>query len=524
MGARTEVGGLRLAELMGALSYAADLGLGQPIEHCMRQTVIALRLADRLGADAEEREATYYVGMLMNAHCHADATEQARWFGDDIAFKGEGVEVLGMNTAQMIGVLLRTLASHGTAADRAKRLASFPGVGFKQMETFLATHSTLGAQFAERVGFDALVSLAIGQAYEQWDGKGQPLHLRGEQICLPARVVQFAGPAETFHRRHGLDAAVAMGHRWRSSRFAPEVVDTFGAHAGEILDGIDEAGSWAALLAAEPGLVRRVPVTGLDAVLIAIADMVDLKSPHLAGHSRGVANLAAEAGRDSGLADEEVSALRHAGLLHDLGRLGVSSGIWDKPGPLTETEFERVRLHPYLTDRMLARIPALGRIREIAARHHERLDGSGYPRGLTAALLTPPDLLLAAADVYHALTEPRPHRPPLDVSHAADELRDQVRRGLLDGEAANAVLRAAGHRAPPRQDWPGGLTGREVEVLRLLARGHPNKQIAQRLVVSPKTVSNHVEHIYAKLHVSSRAAATLFATQHGLIGTYESVG
>jgi hypothetical protein len=187
--------------------------LGKPIEHCMRQTVIALRLADRLGADAEEREATYYVGMLMNAHCHADATEQARWFGDDIAFKGEGVEVLGMNTAQTIGVLLRTLASHGTAVDRAKRLASFPGAGFKQMETFLTTHSTLGAQFAERVGFDALVSLAIGQAYEQWDGKGQPLHLRGDQICFPARVVQFAGPAETFHRRHGLHAAVAMGHR-----------------------------------------------------------------------------------------------------------------------------------------------------------------------------------------------------------------------------------------------------------------------------------------------------------------------
>jgi len=215
MEARTEVGGVRLAELMGALSYAADLGLGQPIEHCMRQTVIALRLADRLGASAEEREAAYYVGMLMNAHCHADATEQARWFGDDIAFKGDGVEVLGMNTAQTIGLLLRTLASHGTAVDRAKRLASFPGAGFKQMETFLTTHSTLGAQFAERVGFDALVSLAIGQAYEQWDGKGQPLHLRGDQICFPARVVQFAGPAETFHRRHGLHAAVAMGHRGR---------------------------------------------------------------------------------------------------------------------------------------------------------------------------------------------------------------------------------------------------------------------------------------------------------------------
>src|SRR5690242_3509598 len=191
MEARTEVGGLRLAELMGALSYAADLGLGQPIEHCMRQTVIALRLADRLGAGAEEREATYYVGMLMNAHCHADAAEQARWFGDDISFKGDGFDVLGMNTTQMIGTLLRMLASHGSTLDRAKRVSAFSRSGQKQMETFLSTHATLGAQFAERVGFDDLVATAIGQAYEQWDGKGQPNGLRGRQICLPARIVQF---------------------------------------------------------------------------------------------------------------------------------------------------------------------------------------------------------------------------------------------------------------------------------------------------------------------------------------------
>jgi HD-GYP domain-containing protein (c-di-GMP phosphodiesterase class II) len=515
------VAGVRLAELMGALSYAADLGLGQPIEHCMRQTVIALRLCDVLGADAADREATYYVGLLINAHCHADASEQARWFGDDIAMKSAGIEVLGMNTAQMIGTLLHMVAAHGRTLDRAKRLAMLPGPGFREMSAFLATHSTLGAQFAERVGFGPAVSTGIGQAYEQWDGKGQPRHLRGEQIALAARIVQFAGPVETFARRHGPVASVAMAKRSRGTRFAPAIVDAFCAHSADILCGLDEAGNWDALLAVEPGLPRQVAGPELDTVLVAIADMADLKSPYLAGHSRGVANLAAEAGRVAGLSSAEVTDLRRAGLLHDLGRLGVSTGIWDKPGPLTETEFERVRLHPYLTDRMLARIPALAPVREIAARHHERLDGSGYPRGLTAAMLTPSDRLLAAADGYHALVEPRPHRPALEADAAARSLRAQVRGGLLDGDAVNAVLRAAGHRAARSPERPARLTAREVDVLGLLARGHANKQIALRLQVSPKTVSNHVEHIYAKLGVSSRAAATLYATQHGLVGSYE---
>ncbi len=254
-----------------------------------------------------------------------------------------------------------------------------------------------------------------------------------------------------------------------------------------------------------------------------MADLVDMKSPNLAGHSRGVANLAGEAARLSGHPEDDVVTLRRAALVHDLGRLGVSNSIWDKRGPLSAAEFERVRLHPYLTDRMLARLTALGASREIAARHHERLDGSGYPRGLTAASLTPADRLLAAADVYHALTEPRPYRPAADPDDAVRVLRAEVGAGRLDGEAVDAVLTAAGHRAPARRAWPGGLTAREVEVLGLLARGRSNKQIAAQLVVSPKTVANHVDHIYGKLGVSSRAAATLYATQHGLMGSFEPV-
>ena len=415
-----------------------------------------------------------------------------------------------MNTAQTIGLLLRTLASHGTAVDRAKRLASFPGAGFKQMETFLATHSTLGAQFAERVGFDALVSLAIGQAYEQWDGKGQPLHLRGDQICFPARVVQFAGPAETFHRRHGLHAAVAMGHRGRGRRFAPEVVDTFGAHAAEILDDMSEAGSWAALLAAEPGLVRRdVQATGLDAVLVAIADMIDLKSPYLAGHSRGVANLAAEAGRTAGSPTRRCR--RCAGLgcymtwptRRVVGHLGQAwpahrDRVRTGPAPSVSHRSDtgaNPGAEPDPGDRG-APPRAAGRL-GLSARAHRRVAHPARPSARRGRRLS---------RAYRAAPAP-PSARRRPCRHG--ELRDPVRRGLLDREAANAVLRAAGHRAPPR----GGLAGRPHRPRgggAAVARPRSSeRQIAQRLVVSPKTVSNHVEHIYAKLHVQPRRGDTI---------------
>jgi HD-GYP domain-containing protein (c-di-GMP phosphodiesterase class II) len=515
-------GGVRIAELVATLSYAADLGLGQPMEHCMRQTVIALRLADLGGASAADREATYYLGLLMNVYCHADASEQATWFGDDIAFKGEGVETLDLGTAGTMVFMIRRLMSHGSTLARARRLAQFPRSGPKLVEDFLTTHSTLGAQFAARIGVDDAVCRAIGHAYEQWDGKGFPNHLRGTEISYPARLVQLAGPAEVFSRRRGIATARAVATRHRGTLFDPDVADLFCRHAAELVEGLDAAGSWDAVLAAEPRLSREVSGSELDGVLAAMADLVDLKSPYLAGHSRGVAALAEAAARISGLSEEDIVALRRAGLVHDLGRLGVSNAVWDRPGPLTEAEHERVRLHPYLTDRMLARVPALRRSREIAARHHERLDGSGYPSGLGAAALTVPDRLLAAADVYHALTEPRPHRDALEPDRAAAHLRGEAREGRLDGDAVQSVLRAAGQRAPARREWPAGLTAREVEVLGLLARGRANKQIAARLGVTPKTVANHIEHIYAKISVSSRAAATLYATQHGLLGTFEA--
>jgi DNA-binding CsgD family transcriptional regulator len=195
----------------------------------------------------------------------------------------------------------------------------------------------------------------------------------------------------------------------------------------------------------------------------------------------------------------------------------VSNAIWDKRGPLGVGEWERVRLHPYLTERMLHQAESLAPLGAIAVQHRERLDGSGYPRGLPGAAISRPARILGAADAYQAMREPRPHRPERSAGEAAAELRAEVRAGRLDADAVEAVLGAAGHRVARRREGPAGLTAREVEVLRLLARGLANKEIAERLVISPKTVGNHVEHIYAKIGSSSRAAASLFAMQHGLL-------
>ena len=218
-----------------------------------------------------------------------------------------------------------------------------------------------------------------------------------------------------------------------------------------------------------------------------------------------------------GLGSATATHVRRAGLLHDLGRLGVSNAVWDKTAELSAAELERVRLHPYLTQRMLASSPGLAEYGATAIQHHERLDGSGYPRGAGQASFTPSGRVLAAADAYHAKLEPRPHRGALTPAEAGAWLRAEVRQGRQDGDAAGAVLEAAGHRVRRRKERPSGLTAREVDVLRLLARGMTTSEIAEALVISAKTADHHIEHIYAKIGVNNRARASLYAVQHGLM-------
>lgn len=515
---RSEV---RLAELVASLSFATDLGRGQPMEHSIRRARLGLRLADLVGAAEDDRIATYYAGLLEGIYCHADADEQAMWFGDDIAFKA-ATYAADKESLRGILTMLRRLGTGESGLARMRRIAEFPLRGWGEINQWLRTHCALQAEFATRVGLPATVSDALGASYERWDGRGVPDGTEGERVPLAARIVCLADIAEVHGHDGGVGAARAVAMERSGGEFDPNLARVLCDHADELFAGLDEETSWSAVIEAEPGLDRVVSGDGLDVVLEAMGDLVDMKAPHMAGHSRGVGNLAAEAGRVAGLPAGEQVVLRRAGFVHDLGRLGISNAIWDKPARLSAPELERVRLHPHLTNRMLAGVPGLQAVRTVAARHHERLDGSGYPSGLAGAELSRLDRILAAADAYHAMSEPRPHRSALPPESAAAELQAEVRAGRLEGDAVEAVLAAAGHRAPARREWPGGLTEREVEVLSLLARGNSNREIAKQLFVTPKTVSSHVEHIYAKIGVSSRARATHFAIEHGLVGSYEA--
>jgi HD-GYP domain-containing protein (c-di-GMP phosphodiesterase class II) len=361
------------------------------------------------------------------------------------------------------------------------------------------------------------VLAALSSAYEQWNGRGWPGDLKGDEVPIAARLTQLAEFAEVAHRVGGVGAAAELARARAGKQFDPSLAALICSDADQIFAGIDGVGTWNAVIDAEPGLALVLSGVQFDEALLAIANFVDLKSPYTLGHAGAVANLAAEAGATLGFPESEVRTLRRAGLVHDLGRLGVSNAIWDKPGPLGAGEWERVRIHPYLTERMLHQSDALAPLGAIAVAHRERLDGSGYPRGLAGSAIPRPARILAVADAYQAMREPRPYRPARTPQEAASELRADVKAGRLDTDAVEAVLGAAGHRVPRRRGGPAGLTPREVEVLRLLARGLSNKEIATRLVISPKTVGNHVEHIYAKIDASTRATASLFAMQHGLL-------
>jgi HD-GYP domain-containing protein (c-di-GMP phosphodiesterase class II) len=312
------------------------------------------------------------------------------------------------------------------------------------------------------------------------------------------------------------DVAVAEVQRRAGTQLDPNLVEMLIERAEELLGDLDQIDAYQAVLDAEPEPVRRVQTGGLTEVARTFGNLVDLKSPWLHGHSAAVGDLAAAAAGMLGL-QEDMEALRVAGYLHDLGRVGVSSAIWDKAGPLSTAERDQARLHAYHSERILDRIPPLTGLAKLAGQHHERSDGSGYHRGILAAQLTMPSRVLACADAYRRWIEDRPYRRALVPARAADQLEAEARAGRLDADAAAAVIEAAGlpHRA--RRARPADLTERQVEVLRLVSRGLSNAEIAERLVLSRRTVEHHVQDIYLKIGASTRAGAAMFAMQHGLL-------
>jgi HD-GYP domain-containing protein (c-di-GMP phosphodiesterase class II) len=503
-----------MAEVSIALSLATDLGTGQPLDHALRTCSLSLAMAEALALDDVTRSDVFYVALLRFLGCTSDASDVAVIAGgDDVTFNATMAPALMASAGEGMRYFVRHLAEDLPAARRAGRVVkALTDPGWAKRSS--AGHCDVAAQLARRLGLNDRVCDALAHAFERWDGKGHPDGQAGQEVPVTVRVVAAARDAELFCRHFGWPAAVDVLTRRRGRGYDPTVVDVLIGDGERWLAGLGDD-LCAAVLDAEPAPVQTT--TDLDAALRAMADFADLKSPWFRSHSPGVAQLAAAAGAAAGLSSDLALRVGRAALVHDVGQVGVPAGIWNHPGPLNAEQWERVRLHPYLSERVLRRCELLAPFADLAAGHHERSDGSGYHRGIADRdhLTTG---LLAAADAYHAMLEDRPYRPSLDRGAAAAELRSDAGRGRYSHVAVDAVLAAVGETGQTaRSHNPAGLTDREVEVLRLIARGRVNKQVAAALGISPKTVGRHVEHIYAKAGVRTRAGATLFAMEHGLL-------
>ena len=510
---------LSLGELVAVLALGQDSSFGQPLESQMRSTLLAIWLAGSAGLGAEVGETAYWCAQLRYLGCTAHAHEVSAMFGDDIETRARTLTYDPSNPAEVLrdAVTFGLPGKKGIA--RLGAVASILAGGRKFAQMNFRSGCEAADVLAARLGMGQPVRDALACTFERWNGKGQPNGVKGERIPLAMRIAHLTRDAEALARLRSPAEAIALIRERSGRAYDPGLVAEFLPVAAGFLDRLEKLDPWDAVLAAEPGPRQRLRGEDLDSALEIAADFIDLKSPFTAGHSRQVAELAGGACQRAGLPAAEVVRARRAGLMHDLGRTAVPNSIWDKPAALTRAEFDRVQLHPLLTEQMLRRAGALAALNPIASCHHERADGSGYVKGLTAAQLSPAARILAAADRYQAMTQERAHRPALTRQAAAAELRRMAADGHVDRDAAECVLAAAGHQARPRpQAAPAGMTDREVEVLRLAATGLTTAQIARRLVISPKTADTHIQHIYAKIGCSTRGAAVLFALRHNLAG------
>jgi HD-GYP domain-containing protein (c-di-GMP phosphodiesterase class II) len=499
------MGATTAPELLAALSLATDLGSGLPLDHALHTCVIAVRLADAAEVTRGERDATFHTALLHAVGCTSNAHESAALFGDDVRARAAWATIDPARQTEVLRFL--TAAATGAPPARLRTVARALAAGPNGVRANFAAHCEVGRRLAERLALPGLVQDSLLHAFERWDGKGFPRGVVGDAIPLPARLMHVARDA------HALVLAEDVAAGLAAIRERDAYDPALAALVNESVLAEPEQGVWEAVIAAAP-----VSATDLDEACAVAGDFADLKSPWTLGHSAGVAELGEAAAWRLGLAADEVAVVRRAALLGDLGRAAISSAIWDRPGPLSEADRERVRLHPYYTERTLARSATLAPLGRLAGAHHERLDGSGYHRGCGAAELPVAARLIAAADVFAAMTEPRPHRPAHTPEAAAAELSAQAGAGRLDARCAEAVLAAAGQAGERvRPPLPAGLTEREAQVLGLIARGLTNKQVAERLGSAPKTVGNQVQAAYAKLGISTRAAAALFAVEHGLL-------
>jgi DNA-binding CsgD family transcriptional regulator len=511
-------GDVRLAELLATVSLASDLAHDVPAESALRDALLSVRLGRLDGWPDEELSNAYYLALLYHVGCTGAVAQQSR-LGDDIAVRHWLSEADFANQPEVARIAVTRLARQWGPADWARAMGTFVTLGRSVSEAF-TNLAEVAAMLSERLGANASVTDSLRCAYARWDGKVFPDLPSGSGLPRIARLVHLVHVAQSHHRFGGREAADGVVRSRRGGEFDPEFADLWLANSGDLLRADSGESVWEEALQAEPEPRRTVAREHLDEVGRALADFVDLRSPYTRGHSTELTRLIERTAVAAGLRRDDVEALRHAAQVHDLGNVSIPVQVWLKRGPLNPAERERVKLHAYHSQRIVGVTQWLRSPGQIAGLHHERLDGSGYHRGVPAAAIPFASRLLMAAEVYQSMLEERAWRPALSPVKAAMELRSQAAEGTLDSRAVDSVLTAAGQpgsRGRSGRSWPAGLTDREVEVLRLLARGLSNREIARSLSVSEATVHTHVINLYGKTGVRTRSGATLFALEHDLI-------
>lgn len=501
------------------LAYATDLATGQARDFALRGCVVAMRLAERLGCDERQRRNVYHQALLRYAGCNADTDLLVAALGDELELR-RGLALVNLGDSSELNAFFAAAIQRLHPGAPPEAVAQGVGEALRGSVAITRSHCEVAQRIGARLGLTDEMCGNLGQLYERWDGGGFPNGLRGEAVGLAVRIVALCQDVIVLAEAHGRPKALELVARRGEAAYGPGLCETFLSNAEALLHGLDADPDRAQLLALEPSPPALLDAESADEALLAIADMIDMRMPCTYGHSRAVATLAESAANRLGLPPAERRELRWAAALHDLGELSVPVAVWLKAGPLSERERDEARLHPYRAERALSVLGEHGRrIGALVSRHHERLDGSGYHRGMRGSDLSPGARLMAAAEAFQTAREPRPHRPAMTDASAASALRAEVRAGRLCPEATEAVLASAGQRsrraAPVNVD---GLTPRELEVLGVIATGLTAKEVAVKLDMAPKTVDNHIQNIYGKIGVSTRAAATLYAVERGLVG------
>jgi HD-GYP domain-containing protein (c-di-GMP phosphodiesterase class II) len=505
---------VRTAELAASLSLATDLGMGLPFEHGLNATVMAMRLADLLGVDSDTARQVFYASLLSYSGCTTDADLSSRIFAGGLTTYLTPVEY--GTAGQRLGAVLRAVTPPDTSPARKlyERTLRMPAAGRFQRPHYVAL-CEVAEMLAERLCLPSDISVLFRQLTERWDGSGVLARSQAEEIPQSLRIVHIAKDI-TYQRLIHPPEIVAEVIRSRAGgAFDPDMVQRFVGASAE-LAAVADRPAWENVLALEPKQWLVLDGAEIDRALAAMGAFSDLASPYLSGHSGGVADLATRTASAYGFSAAEVMLIRRAALVHDLGRAGVNPAIWWKETPLTTDEWEQIRLHPYYTERVLKSSLFLSRIGEVASCHHERYNGDGYHRRLDSSSLSRAARVLATADSFHAMTEPRSHRARCTPEEAAITLTSEADLGLHDPEMVAAVLEVSGLPAAPVHRV-ANLTDREAQVIGLIARGLQTKQVARALDISAKTADNHLQNAYRKMGVSTRAAATLFAVEHGLV-------